>query len=136
MVLTTLAGHAWTAEQRAIAVASDVTHQLAVGIWIGGAVALLAVLRSSDDRGRLARRFSGVAIAAAGVVAVTGTISAFIQIGSLAALTSTGYGQLVIAQVIRFAVLVTFGWPKPPPLVPLAEPPPATHHPPPRLMAP
>src|SRR3546814_9395888 len=53
MVLTTLAGHAWTAEQRAIAVASDVTHQLAVGIWIGGAVALLAVLRSRDDRGRL-----------------------------------------------------------------------------------
>ncbi|HEY9555178.1 MAG TPA: copper resistance protein CopC [Acidimicrobiales bacterium] len=121
MVLTTLAGHAWTAEQRAIAVASDVTHQLAVGIWIGGAVALLAVLRSSDDRGRLARRFSGVAIAAAGVVAVTGTISAFIQIGSLEALTSTGYGQLVIAKVIGFAVLVTFGWLNRRHLVPIAE---------------
>src|SRR3546814_17054646 len=72
MVLTTLAGHAWTAEQRAIAVASDVTHQLAVGIWIGGAVALLAVLRSSDDRGRLARRLPGSATRAARVVPVPG----------------------------------------------------------------
>src|SRR3546814_16629382 len=121
MVLTTLAGHAWTAEQRAIAGASDVTHQLAVGIWIGGAVALLAVLRSSDDRGRLPPRFSGVTIAAAGVVAVTGTISAFIQIGSLEALTSTGHGQLVIAQVIGLPVRVTFCWLNPPHLVPTAQ---------------
>src|SRR3546814_18291658 len=109
MVLTTLAGHAWTAEQRAIAVASDVTHQLAVGIWIGGAVALLAVLRSSDDRGRLARRFSGVAIAAAGVVAVTGTISAFIHIGSLEALTPTGHGPLVTPKGLGLARLGPLG---------------------------
>lgn len=121
IVLTTLAGHAWTAEERAIAVASDVTHQLAIGIWIGGAVALLAGLRSSDNRGQLARRFSAVAVAAAGVVAVTGTISAFIQIGSFEALTSTGYGQLVIAKVIGFAVLVTFGWLNRRHLVPIAE---------------
>lgn len=121
MVLTSLAGHAWTAQQRGIAVGSDLAHQLAAGVWVGGLVALLAALRSANDPRRLAGRFSVTAVGAAGVVAATGTISALIEIGSLDALTSTGYGQLVIAKVVGFVVLLTFGWVNRRHLVPIVE---------------
>ena len=121
MALVSVSGHAWTADQRLLATAADIGHQLAAGTWVGGAVGLLATLRLSTNRSRLARRFSAVALGSAATVAVTGTVSAVINLGSWDALTSTGYGQLVAVKVAGFVILITFGWLNRRHLVPLVE---------------
>ena len=110
LIVTSAIGHAWTADDRAVAVVADVLHLAAVCVWIGGLVALAVVLRQLDDAEPVVRRFSTLALVTAVVVAATGTISGFEQVGSFDALTSTGYGQLLLLKVVGFAVLVGFGW--------------------------
>jgi copper transport protein len=121
LVTASLAGHAWTAPSRGVAVASDAGHLLAGALWIGGLVALLVALPVTPDRATLARRFSAGALALVGVVAVTGTISGWQQVRTLDALTSTSYGQLLLAKVAGFVVLVGIGWANRTRLVPLVE---------------
>ena len=113
LAATALAGHAWTAPDRWMAAASDLIHQGAVAVWAGGLLALLValpVVPTAHDRLRLASRFSGVAVAAVAVVALSGTVSGWQQLGGLGDLTSTGYGRLLLAKVAGFAVLVALGW--------------------------
>lgn len=121
MGLLASSGHAWTAHQRGLALASDVGHQIAAGTWVGGAAALLVALRATSAPSRLAHRFSTAALVAAVVVAGTGTASALINTGSWDAVASTGYGRLVVAKVVGFAILVTFGWMNRRHLVPLVD---------------
>src|SRR5918995_1609250 len=80
LATASLAGHAWTAPSRGLAVATDVIHLAAVALWIGGLVALLAALPVSADRSRLAARFSAAAVALVVVVAATGAVSAWEQV--------------------------------------------------------
>ena len=110
MVAISASGHAWTADRRWVAILSDVGHQIAAGVWVGGAAGLAVALRASADRGRLAGRFSVAALFGAVLVATTGTVSALIQIGSWEALTSTGFGQLVMVKAGAFVILVTLGY--------------------------
>lgn len=110
LLVSSLAGHAWTTSSRGMAVASDVIHQAAVGLWVGGAVALTVALGVVADRERLARRFSATALAAAGVVAVSGSISGWAQLRSIEALLWTGYGQLLMLKLAGFGVLIYIGW--------------------------
>ena len=107
---TSASGHAWIAERRALAVAADVAHLGATAVWIGGLVALAAVLGVVEDRRALLGRFSASALVAAVVVVASGAVSGFEQVGSVAALTGTGYGRLLFAKVAGFAVLVWLGW--------------------------
>jgi copper transport protein len=121
LVAASLSGHAWTAPNRAVAVASDLAHVGAVAVWVGGLVALLAVLplEGRDGRVRLATRFSAVALGAVVVVAISGTVSGWQQVRTLDGLTSTTYGRLLLAKVAGFAVLVVLGWVNRARLVPL-----------------
>ena len=123
LVVTTLAGHAWTAPNRWVAVMSDVVHLGATSVWIGGLVALLAVLPllGRPDRVGLATRFSALALVAAVLVAASGTVSGWQQVRTLDGLTSTTYGRLLLAKVAGFAVLVVLGWLNRARLVPLVE---------------
>jgi copper transport protein len=123
LATASLAGHAWTAPDRWVAVAADLVHVGAVAVWVGGLVALLATLPllHASGRVRLATGFSGLALAAVPVVAVSGTVSGWQQVGSLDALTSTTYGRLLLGKVAGFAVLVTLGWINRSRLVPLVE---------------
>lgn len=104
-----LAGHAWTADVRLVAVASDVVHFTAAAVWAGGLVGLLLTRRSPDHRTTVTQ-FSRAALAVVAVVAFTGTISAFLQVRSLDALTGTSYGRLLIAKVALVAIAVALGW--------------------------
>jgi copper transport protein len=123
LVTVTLAGHAWTAPNRSVAVVSDLAHLGAVAVWTGGLLALLVALPAlpTDGRARLATRFSAVALGAVVVVAVSGTVSGWQQVRTLEALTSTAYGRLLLAKVAGFAVLVVLGWLNRTRLVPLVE---------------
>ena len=121
LVVATLAGHAWTAPDRGLAVAADLVHLGAVAVWIGGLVALLAVLPllGPDGRASTAARFSGLAVVAVVLVAVSGTVSGWQQVRTLDALTSTTYGRLLVAKVAGVAVLVALGYRNRTQLVPL-----------------
>jgi copper transport protein len=121
LVVTSLAGHAWTAPARAATVVSDAVHLGAVALWIGGVVALVAVLPVVADRPRLARRFSALALGTAVVVAASGTVSGWQQVRTLDGLTSTTYGQLLLVKVAGFGGLVALGWLNRARLVPLVE---------------
>jgi copper transport protein len=121
IVTASLGGHAWTSDQRWVAVVSDTAHFGAVAAWVGGLVALLVALRVAADRGRLARRFSALALGAVGVVALTGVISGIQNVDSLDGLTTTGYGRLLLAKVALFLALVGFGWANRARLLPLVD---------------
>jgi copper transport protein len=113
LATTALAGHAWTAPDRWLAAAADLAHLGAVAVWAGGLLALLVALPlvpTASDRRRVAARFSGAAVAAVAVVALSGTVSGWQQLGGLGDLTSTGYGRLLLGKVAGFAVLVALGW--------------------------
>lgn len=107
-----LAGHAWTAPDRGVAVAADLAHLGAVAAWAGGLPALLVALPLlvPGERARLATRFSGLAVAAVAVVATSGTVSGWQQVRTLDGLTSTTYGRLLLAKAVGFAALVVAGW--------------------------
>ena len=110
LVLPALGGHAWTASPRGVAVVSDVVHQGAAAVWVGGLVALVATAPGSGQAMLLTRRFSVVALVAVVVVAATGLVSGLVEVDSVEALTDTTYGRLLVLKVLGVAVLVGLGW--------------------------
>jgi copper transport protein len=54
--------------------------------------------------------FSRVAVAAVAVLAVTGTIQAWREVGTVDAISTTWYGRLVVAKVVLLAVLIALGY--------------------------
>lgn len=121
LVTASLGGHPWTSDQRWLAVVADVAHLAAVSTWIGGLVALLVALPVAVDRAQLARRFSGLALGAAVLVAFTGVISGLQNVDSLDGLTTTGYGRLLVGKVALFVGLLGFGWANRARLVPIVQ---------------
>jgi virginiamycin B lyase len=99
-------------------IASDWLHQLAAAIWIGGLFHLVLSLSKiwnlrDDIRARLIAllipRFSAVAIASVGVLAVTGFYSLWLQVGSVPSLFSTPYGITLIVKLLLAAPIVFLG---------------------------
>lgn len=106
-----MAEHASTGLQTAVAMPVDVLHLLAVALWLGGLAALFCLLRwGPSPTGAEARRFSRVAFTSVTVLAATGLYQSWRQVGTLDALTSTSYGQLLIVKVVLVAALVAVGW--------------------------
>ncbi|HEV7722174.1 MAG TPA: CopD family protein, partial [Iamia sp.] len=118
-LLAPVAGHPWTADPRALAVPADALHLLAASVWLGLLVALVVAAPALPDPDRAVRLVSGSALVAAGVVAVTGTTSGWLLLGSIDALTETGSGQLVMLKAVGFGLLVALGWINRTRLVPL-----------------
>lgn len=104
-------GHAAAGASPVQQVALQWLHGLAAAWWMGGLAALLLLLRSTpaDERLASARRFSfwaGIALAA---VIVTGVIRAVVEIGTLDALFTTDFGQVVLAKSVIFLGLACLG---------------------------
>ncbi len=96
------------------AVANDIIHTVAAGIWVGGLVALLAVIRTArplaDARRRallatITQRFSPLAMLATAALLITGTYATWIEVASRSAF-ATPYGYAVAAKVILYAALI------------------------------
>jgi len=96
-----------------LATSSLVVHVFAATAWIGG---LGAVLRYA--RGRHAvEQFSRLALVCAIAMGVTGLLTGEIHLGGredgwglITQWVTSGYGALVFAKTVAFAVLVTVGW--------------------------
>ena len=105
----------------AAAIAADALHLLAAAIW-GGGVLLLATVLAPALRPfatgawrhalRVAiPRFSVLGLAAWGTLWLSGLYSAWLQVGSLAALTQTPYGQsLLLKGALLIPVLALAAW--------------------------
>jgi copper transport protein len=90
-----LAGHAAAGALRPLALASESVHVLAMSIWLGGLVAVVATARSADARDAV-DRFSRVALGCLTALVATGLFQAWRQVGSFSALTTTRYGHLLV----------------------------------------
>jgi copper transport protein len=106
-----LAGHAGTGMLIALAIPFDMIHLAGAAVWVGGlAVLVIAALapRRGDDTSLRAvvSGYSQWALGAVLAIAVTGGFSAWRQVGSWSAVTTTTFGRLLLAKTIIFAVLV------------------------------
>ena len=117
---TALSGHAaasgkWTL----IAVLSDTLHILAAGGWLGAllvvVVAGVPAMAALPPLGRgLALRgmvdaFSPMALAFAGLLAVTGVIAAVLRLGAWSELTGSGYGRLLLLKIGGLVLVLIVG---------------------------
>lgn len=98
-------GHAAASIAPAVATVSAAVHLGAVGIWL---VALLGVVAAPS-----ARRFLGAvwphAVAAAVVVALTGTLNAVLELNTPGDLWSTGYGRAVLLKIVLIVAMAGLG---------------------------
>lgn len=108
-------GHTRTMSPAAVAYLADLAHVLAAAMWFGGLVALAVVLRrrrEADDvvaAGGAVASFSAMAAASLAVVAVSGLIMGWIEVGGIEALTGTTYGKLLLLKVALVGVVVAGG---------------------------
>jgi copper transport protein len=102
------AEHASAGNQVPLAMTSSVLHLVATGVWLGGLVALLLTLRraSVDALTEVVPRFSRIAFTSVTVLAVTGLYQSWRGLGSLAALTGTSYGRLLLAKLVAVTALL------------------------------
>jgi copper resistance protein D len=93
--------------------AADVLHLIAAAAWVGALVPLVLLLAAVDrdeTSAAIARvavlRFSTLGIAAVGTLLLTGIINSWYLVGSVAALTGSYYGQLLLAKLALFFAMV------------------------------
>ncbi|NGO09041.1 copper resistance protein CopC/CopD [Streptomyces sp. HC44] len=105
------AEHASTGIQVPLAIPVSVLHLLAMAVWLGGLVALtLALFRAPAGTvipAAAVARFSWLAFTAVAVLVVTGVYQSWRQLGSLDALTSTEYGNLLRLKVAAVFLVLT-----------------------------
>jgi len=99
---------------------ADWVHLFFASFWLGGLfqlVLLLGVLSKLVDQGSQLRetltvmipRFSLVAIVSLAFIGVTGLFSAFVQVGSFAALFDSDYGKLLLFKIALVVLIVSLG---------------------------
>jgi copper transport protein len=98
--------------REALAVVALSGHVLATAAWLGGLVALAAVLIPRDHPEgleRLVPRFSQVALFSVIILLVTGIVDALVVAGGLAALVNSPYGRGVLIKIGVLAGMVVLG---------------------------
>jgi copper transport protein len=108
------ADHAAVGRQGALALPVDVVHLLAMGLWLGGLVTLVVVLRPASttntevpaDPQRAVYRFSSMATGSIVILISTGSYQSWRQLGSWAAFGSTDYGRLLLIKLGIFALML------------------------------
>jgi copper transport protein len=111
------AGHSQSANPRWLAVLIAALHLTAMIVWLGGLVVLLIAATSraadADEQDELAAGlpiFSRVALVSVATLAVTGTILAWREVGTVDAIATTWYGRLVLVKVGLFVAIVLLGY--------------------------
>lgn len=93
---------------------ADILHLIAAGLWLGGlppfAVLLWLVRREPDitTAAVATRRFSSIALISVLVLLATGIVNTLVLVGSAAALLGTVYGQLLLAKIGLFLLMLVF----------------------------
>ncbi|MEU2393787.1 copper resistance protein CopC [Streptomyces sp. NPDC007369] len=98
------AEHAAAGIQVPLAVPASVLHLLAMGVWLGGLITLVIVLRCRGSGSRAVPvsaigRFSTLAFTAVAVLVGTGVYQSWRQVGSWGALSTTSYGRTLLVKI-------------------------------------
>lgn len=102
-------GHASADAGHALAVNSMLMHLVGVSVWVGGLVALFAVLGYNAERAKvLTSRYSTLALFAFIIVSISGLTSGFIRLYSFEDLFSN-YGLLLIGKAGLLILLGAMG---------------------------
>jgi copper transport protein len=120
MVLSpALSGHAATANWFVASVALDAMHVASIGAWVGGllvvvVVGIPAMARLTDGNpdaavSALVNSFHPLALLCAPLAILTGAGSSVLRLGSLTALTTTGYGRVLVVKVSLALAVVGMG---------------------------
>lgn len=100
---------------RIIHVSVQAVHLLAASVWLGGLVPLGYLLHAASrkaDASWLAAtrsalpRFSQAGVAAVSLLTLTGIFMSSLMVGGIAALFQTVYGQLLLAKIALFLMMV------------------------------
>ncbi|MFF0905482.1 UNVERIFIED_CONTAM: copper resistance protein CopC [Kocuria sp. CPCC 205316] len=111
-----LTGHTRSTEPGWLVIPADAVHIAAGIIWVGGLLGLVIVLGRASDTppGQGATTLARFSTAAAWVVtalAVTGLILSWRILGSLGALVTTGYGQMLLIKLaLALLVVLVAAW--------------------------
>lgn len=119
LLTTSLNSHAAGQPQNIwLAVGVDWVHLIATAFWIGGIislgvalpVALSRLVAGSGNRTRLLAclipKFSTVALICVALLVLSGLYSTLLEVGTFDALVSTLYGQVLLAKVVIFLVVL------------------------------
>ncbi|MFK0259057.1 copper resistance CopC/CopD family protein [Streptomyces sp. NPDC090445] len=106
------AEHAAAGIQVPLAVPAAVLHLLAMGVWLGGLITLVVLLRSRGPGSPVVPasavgRFSTLAFTAVAVLVGTGVYQSWRQVGSWEALSTTSFGRTLI---VKIAAVVLVLW--------------------------
>jgi putative copper resistance protein D len=120
LIALAFAGHAAAADGTAfvLQVSADALHLLASGVWLGGLVPLLNLLRECNRNGdgthfavarEATRRFSNLALASVIVLICTGLYNTWNLVGGFAPLFGTTYGKLLLVKLGLLLPLLVIG---------------------------
>jgi Putative copper export protein len=109
IIITGAIGHP-VATTAAVSIPMVVVHLAAVSIWLGGILSLV-ILRRVDAASYLvhAGNVSKLALIAAILVTVTGTVESALLLTAPSDLLFTGYGQIILVKCAGLALLVAWG---------------------------
>jgi len=101
-------GHAAVAEPRLLFLAAMAVHALTVAFWIGSVAGLAFLLGDAGpvEAAPVVRGFSARAVPAVTLLLLAGLALAAIQLGSLHALATTGYGRVLVGKLAAVALLL------------------------------
>ena len=108
LALPTLDGHAVApGRPHALTVPADLVHVVGASLWIGGVLALVALVPRAE-RPAAVRRFAPVAVVAVVAIAITGTLRAVVELHAFSQLWSTSYGRAILVKTGLFAAILAF----------------------------
>ena len=113
-----MSGHANSADPRIAALINDWVHLGAAATWLGGIALVLfswrAGLRDRVVRMAVARQvlpvFGRVALPAFALLVVSGSVSALIELGRVAALWDTAYGRILGAKIMIVGLIALLSY--------------------------
>jgi putative copper resistance protein D len=116
LISLALISHAAAATRQPFGVLGDMIHLCAAGLWIGGLVPLAIFLAAARPTFSLSEivpcvlaRFSTLSLCCVSVLILSGISNSWLLVGSIYALFTTPYGQLLLFKLALFAILIGFG---------------------------
>ena len=100
--------HSGTMSNHGLAINSLVLHIVFVSLWTGGLTTTVVAMAFGANRAVALRRYSSIALLSIAIVAITGTASAIIRIGTFDTLGSE-YGILVLLKATAVVILALLG---------------------------
>ncbi len=98
-------GHGVTGRWIPVGYAATIVHLAAMTIWVGGLVVLALGVRRSDVVGA-ANRLSPWALGSVAVLAASGAVNGWRQVGTPGGITESNYGRWLIVKVVLVVIVV------------------------------